>query len=212
VDRLRVFFESLAEEWDAQQPPNRDEILRQMLAPFDIALQSAQAILEVGTGTGALIPQLRAHAPTARLISIDLAETMLHYARQRCSSASLIQCDVHRLPFSSALIGLNAFDMVVCHNSFPHFVDPPTAIAEFVRVLRGDGHILIVHDLSREQVNAIHQGSRASVIHNDLLPPSTELAKMLENFGFEIIDYEDSESRYTMHARLLAHENAQRPL
>jgi demethylmenaquinone methyltransferase/2-methoxy-6-polyprenyl-1,4-benzoquinol methylase len=204
LDSLRAFFESLAEEWDAQQPPNRDEIIRQMLAAFDTALGSAKAILEVGTGTGALIPQLRVYAPAARIISIDMAEAMLHLARRRCLEASLVQCDVHRLPFSSALIGPNAFDIVISHNSFPHFTDPHVAIAEFARVLIRGGHILIIHDLGREQVNAIHQGSSNSVIHNDLLPPITELAKMLENFGFEIIDCEDSESRYTMHACLPA--------
>jgi ubiquinone/menaquinone biosynthesis C-methylase UbiE len=207
VDSVRAFFESLAEEWDAQQPPNRDEIMRQLLAAFDTALRSAKAILEVGTGTGALIPQLRVYAPAARIISIDLAETMLHYARRRCSSASLVQCDVHRLPFSSASIGTNAFDLVICHNSFPHFDDPHAAIDEFARVLIEDGHMLIIHDLGREQVNAIHQGSSASVIRDDLLPPIGELAKMLENFGFEIVGFEDSESRYTMHVRLRACEH-----
>ena len=204
MDNLRAFFEALAEEWDARQPPNRDEIMRQMLVAFDAALRSAKAILEVGTGTGALIPRLREYAPTARIISIDLAEAMLHRARRRCSSASLVQCDVHRLPFSSASTGPNAFDRIICHNSFPHFVDPHAAIKEFARVLIGEGHMLIMHDLSREQVNAIHRGSNSSVIHNDLLPPIAELAKMLENFGFEIVDYEDSDSRYTMHACLPA--------
>ena len=204
MDSLRAYFESLAEEWDAQQPINRDEIMRQMLAAFDTALGSAKAILEVGTGTGALIPQLRLYAPAARIISIDLAATMLHYARRRYSSAYLVQCDVHQLPFPSTSIGPNAFDVVICHNSFPHFADPHAAIAEFVHVLMEDGHLLILHDLGREQVNAIHQGSSNSVIHNDLLPPVTRLAKMLEGFGFVIIDYEDTESRYTLHARLPA--------
>lgn len=207
MDNLRAFFESLADDWDAQQPPNRDEILRQMLAAFDTALGSAKAILEVGTGTGALIPQLRSYAPAARIISVDMAEAMLHHARRRCSKASLVQCDVHRLPFLSASIGPNAFDTVISHNSFPHFVDPHVALAEFARVLIRGGHMLIMHDLGREQVNAIHQGSSNSVIHNDLLPPIIELAKMFETFGFQIIDCEDSESCYTMHARLPARES-----
>jgi len=208
VDSLRAFFESLAIEWDAQQPSNRGEVLRQILVPFDAELRAANAILEVGTGTGALIPQLRARAPAAHLVSIDLAEAMLQRARKRCPDASLIQCDVHRLPFSSVSIGLGAFDLVICHNSFPHFVEPPVAIAEFVRVLRRDGCLLIMHDMGRDQVNAIHRESHTSVIHNDLLPPGEELAKMLENVGFEIINYEDSESRYIMHA--CQHDNTRK--
>jgi trans-aconitate methyltransferase len=84
---LRAFFEDLAERWDAQQPPDRQEVLHRLLGPFAAELGAAQAILEVGSGTGALIPYLRERAPAARLVSIDLAHAMLWRARRRCPPA-----------------------------------------------------------------------------------------------------------------------------
>jgi ubiquinone/menaquinone biosynthesis C-methylase UbiE len=203
VNGPRAFFESLADEWDANQPPGRVEVLRRMLAPFETELRVAESILEVGTGTGALIPRLQERAPNARIVSIDLAQAMLSHARQRCPDSSLVQCDVHRLPFPSGSIELG-FTWVICHNSFPHFVHPPAALDDLARVLCRDGHLLIVHDLSREQVNAIHQGMQDSVVHNDLLPRGVELARMLEDHGFEVLHFEDSARRYAMHARISA--------
>jgi ubiquinone/menaquinone biosynthesis C-methylase UbiE len=51
-----------------------------------------------------------------------------------------------------------AFDLAVCHNSFTHFADEPFALCELARVLASDNCLLILHDLSREQVGAIHIG------------------------------------------------------
>ena len=76
MNPLRTFFEDLAGRWDAQQPADRLEVLSQLLAPFAVMLDAAGVILEVGTGTGALIPCLKERAPAARLVSIDLAYDM----------------------------------------------------------------------------------------------------------------------------------------
>jgi ubiquinone/menaquinone biosynthesis C-methylase UbiE len=201
LDGRRAFFESLAEVWDSQQLPNRGEVLRRMLAPYAAELRVAKAILEVGTGTGALIPLLQASATAARLISIDMAGAMLQHARRRCPDALLVQCDVHRLPFASGSIE-SGFDWVICHNSFPHFEDPFSAAADMARVLCRGGHLLIVHDLGREQVNAIHRGIPNRFVKDDLLPGGVELAGMLARRGFTILQVEDSASRYAVHAQM----------
>ncbi|MGB9777331.1 MAG: class I SAM-dependent methyltransferase [Anaerolineae bacterium] len=178
ADPRRGFFERLAEEWDAQQPPDREERLRRLLASFAAELGAARAILEVGTGTGALIPLLREVSPAASIVSIDLAYGMLWRARRRCPHARLVQADAHALPFTPA-----TFDRIICHNVFPHFRAKPTALRELARVLRPGGLLLILHDLGREQVNAIHQAV-GGAIGGDRLPPGTELSRWLQRAGF----------------------------
>ena len=191
LNDLRAFFEDLAERWDAQQPPDRQAVLQGLLGPFADELGAARAILEVGSGTGALIPCLREHAPAARLISIDLAHAMLWRARQRCPDAALVQADVHRLPFQRT----GAFDLAVCHNSLPHFADVPAALCELARVLALGGRLLILHDLSRAEVNAIHGGVGPPVDH-DLLPPGEEIRQMLIRAGFSDVQVQDTEDHY----------------
>lgn len=192
MNDLRAFFEDLAERWDAQQPPDRQDVLRRLLAPFTAKLGTARAILEVGSGTGALIPCLRERAPAARLVSIDLAHAMLRRARRRCPDAALVQADVHRPPFIQQA---GAFDLAVCHNSFPHFADKPSALRELARVLAPGGRLLILHDLSRAEVNAIHGGT-GPPIHHDLLPPGEEARRMLLEAGFSDVWVEDVPAHY----------------
>jgi len=194
LNDLRAFFEDLAERWDAQQPPDRQDVLRRLLGPFAADLAAARAILEVGSGTGALIPCLCERAPAARLVSIDLAHVMLQHGQRRCPDARLVQADVHRLPFSLPG-GVTAFDLAVCHNSFPHFADMSSALRELARVLAPGGCLLILHDLSRAQVNAIHSGAGAPIQH-DLLPPGEETGMMLAQAGFINVQIQDTEDHY----------------
>lgn len=197
---LRDYFEQLAQSWDDLQPANRVEVLSQLLTPFESPLSSTQAILEVGTGTGALRIPLQERAPSATIVSIDLARAMLQRARQRCPTAILVQADVHHLPFRFTPPRHSGFDLVVCHNSFPHFADKPAALAELARILRPGGNLLILHDLSREEVNAIH-GAGGEAIQKDLLPPGSEVARMLKEARFTRVQVEDTEERYVVSGR-----------
>ena len=190
MNELRTHFELLAERWDGFQPPNRAEALRNLLAPFASLLASSTTILEVGTGTGALIPCLQERAPRAALISIDLAAQMLRRARQRCPDAAVIQADAQHPPFIAPY-----FDLIICHNSFPHFADKPGALGQLARLLRPVGHLLILHDLSRERVNAIHSSGGPAIQH-DLLPPGEETARMLMGAGLVKVRIEDTDARY----------------
>ena len=190
MDKLRDFFEDLALRWDDQQPPDRAIVLHKLLAPFASTLKESHAILEVGTGTGALIARIRERSPYATLVSIDLATEMLRRAQQRCSDSDLVQADAHFPPFTRS-----AFDLVICHNSFPHFSDKPAAITSLSETLQPGGHLLILHDLSRQEVNAIHSNG-GDAIKDDLLPPGDETRYLLLAHGFESIQVEDTPDHY----------------
>jgi demethylmenaquinone methyltransferase/2-methoxy-6-polyprenyl-1,4-benzoquinol methylase len=195
VSELRNHFEILAERWDGMQAPDRGERLRRMLAPVVPLCHASGSILEVGTGTGALIPCLQESAPSARVVSIDLAAEMLRRARRRCPGAAVVQADAHRPPFAAP-----RFDLVICHNSFPHFADKPAALVNLASVVRPGGHLLILHDLSRERVNAIHGGG-APAIQHDLLPPGDETGRMLARAGFSDVQVEDTDKGYMVTGR-----------
>lgn len=201
----REFFEALALEWDARQPPERAARLRALLAPFDSLLGDARAILEVGAGTGALTPLLRERAPEAHIVAIDWARAMLTRAQARAPFASCAQADVHALPLAAA-----RFDVVVCHGSFPHFRDQRAALRELERVLKPNAHLLILHDSGREKINAIHRGAHAAAIRADVLPASDTLRAWLEAAGFDEIRVEDAAERYSAIARAPRTESSSR--
>jgi ubiquinone/menaquinone biosynthesis C-methylase UbiE len=190
MNELRTHFELLAERWDDLQSPTRGQALRNLLAPFASLLASSTAILEVGTGTGALIPCLQERAPAVALVSIDLAAEMLRRACRRCPDAAVVQANAQHPPFVAP-----HFDLVVCHNSFPHFADKPGTLSQLARLLQPGGHLLILHDLSRERVNAIHSSGGPAIQH-DLLPTGEGTGRMLIDAGFVSVQVEDTAEHY----------------
>ncbi len=115
---------------------------------------------------------------------------MLRRAQAREGGALLAQADVHRLPFPTG-----TFDVVICHAVFPHFADKRRALAELRRALWPGGQLLILHDTSRETVNAIHREAGETVRH-DLLPPPWELEALLQAVGFTGVQGEEDEDYY----------------
>ncbi len=115
---------------------------------------------------------------------------MLRRARGRCPDARPVQADAHSLPFPTG-----AFDRAICHNVFPHFRDRRAALAELARVLRPGGLLLILHDLGRDEVNAIHRAA-GGAIGDDLLPPGTELSRLLRRAGFSEPEVWDTPEGY----------------
>jgi ubiquinone/menaquinone biosynthesis C-methylase UbiE len=192
----RLFFEHLAAEWDDRQPPERQNRLDALLSRFDAFIQDADLVLEVGTGTGGLLPILKKRYPKPGIIQIDFANAMLLRAQKNNNGDNLVQADAHKLPFLN-----NIFSVVICHNSFPHFKEKTVVLKEMRRVLQPGGAVLILHEQSREKVNYIHQHALAAEIHQDLLPSGEEIKELLQRAGSfpEII--EDVEDHYAVCAR-----------
>jgi SAM-dependent methyltransferase len=104
---------------------------RSVIAALD--LQSPCLVLDVGAGAGALVPHLRAAAPSATVVGIDPAREMLRVARHATALAS-IQGDAEALPLRAGSVDAALLAFVLFHLS-----DPASAMAEVARVLSADG-------------------------------------------------------------------------
>ncbi len=104
-------------------------------------------VLEVGTGTGLLLP---AYPPTvSEVVAIDIDPEMLARGASRGRpGVSLQQADVQQLPFPDA-----SFDVVVACLVFCSVKDPVRGLAELRRVLRPGGQLRML-----EHVRAPHSG------------------------------------------------------
>lgn len=101
-------------------------------------------VVEVAVGTGANLP----HYPAGvRLTAVDLDEAMLAKARTRASELGLAVdlgvADAMALPFDDA-----SFDTVVCTYALCGVPDVRGALAEFLRVLRPGGKLLLADHVS----------------------------------------------------------------
>jgi ubiquinone/menaquinone biosynthesis C-methylase UbiE len=98
------------------------------------------------------------------------------------------------LPF-----GCRSFPVIICHGVFPHFEDKSQALTDLRRVLQPGGQLIILHDISREQVNAIHH-ELPSPLSDDLIPPAGQMEAWLDQAGFIDVWVEDTPDYYLAEA------------
>lgn len=182
----REFFEQLAESWGDEEDTLRVKKILELINP-----RKWKKILDVGTGTGVLLPSL----PAGRVIGVDLSFKMLRKAREKFGSSShFIQGEAEHLPLID-----NFFDCVICFRSFPHFSKKEKALAEIHRVLKKDGRLYIAHTASREEVNSFHT-NLGHVVSGDQIPDDSQMRRMFENAGFHEIRVVDQENLYIVSA------------
>jgi len=112
-------------------------VIGPMARPLLDALAAAEAelVLDLGCGTGDLLPHLRAAFPASQTVGVDRAEGMVRIA-QRSSGGALAVMDGQEL----ALAG-ETFDVAVAAFMLFHLPDPTAGLREIRRVLRGGGAV-----------------------------------------------------------------------
>lgn len=122
------------------------------------ALRSGEVVLDPGCGTGWQAAGLRRAAPEVTVLGADVSAGML--ARARAAGAGpLLQADATRLPLAAGSV-----DLVVTRGVLHHLPDVVGALAEWRRVLRPGGAVVVVS----EPTPAVER--HGSVLVRGLLP------------------------------------------
>jgi ubiquinone/menaquinone biosynthesis C-methylase UbiE len=172
------FFNNLAERWDAMEREDIGQRLARVVA--EAAVHPGQHILDVGTGTGVLIPYLlEAMQEEGPILAIDISSGMMEVAGRKAFPANVdfLQADIAESGLSE-----NRYDRIFCNAVFPHFTDKPKALSEIRRLLKPGGRLVISHPIGREAVNSLHQGA-GEVVAEDRVPPAKVMISLLEAAG-----------------------------
>jgi SAM-dependent methyltransferase len=103
-----------------------------------VGINQALRVLDVGCGTGALLPELLDQAP-GRVYGLDISADHLSEAARNSKGALLLQADAHLPPFARA-----SFDLVLCHYLLLWLADPSAALGFLIRLLRPEGALLVL--------------------------------------------------------------------
>lgn len=184
------FFEERAAIWDKITVHDHQKVER---ITSLLGMKGDEMILDVGTGTGIMIPFYEKHLTTGRVCAIDYSEAMIEQARKKYPEPD------HPLVFYRVLDLYRAdfgpvFDLVVCYSCFPHFPDPLKAICVLGGCLKEGGRLVIAHSSSKEHINKVHMDG-GEEINTDFLPEMKVMKAMMEMTGMGM-EFEQDDSEY----------------
>lgn len=176
----RDLFNKLAENWD-QQDIVSPEKYRRIVSEAEI--EKGQNILDVGTGTGVLIPYLLEAEREINIFAIDFAEKMIEKFREKGFPSNVLPfvMDIRKTVFED-----NFFDRIIINSCYPHFEEKPSALKEIYRLLKKGGLVIISHPTGRRFVNELHKKTHP-LIEEDIIWDISTLREFIESFKFRFV-------------------------
>jgi ubiquinone/menaquinone biosynthesis C-methylase UbiE len=194
--KQKDFFNEKAEIWDEITVHNPEKV--QYISEL-LEIHSDDKILDIGTGTGIMIPFYEKHLVDGSVLAMDYSEKMIEIARSKYPTKdhpkiSFLVSDVYELKY------FEEFDLVVCYSCLPHFVDKPLSIQILSRALKKGGCLAVAHSDSADKINGVHMNGGVE-IKDDFLPSMKELRQMMRENGLAVKFERDDESYFICVAR-----------
>jgi ubiquinone/menaquinone biosynthesis C-methylase UbiE len=194
--KKQEFFNERAERWDEISVHNLEKV---QYITEKLEIQSNDKILDIGTGTGIMIPFYEKYLVDGSVVAVDYSEKMIEVARSKYPEkehprVSFRVCDVYKLEYDAD------FDLVVCYSCFPHFADQPLALKILTKALKKGGRLAVAHSDSAKKINGVHMNGGVEV-RNDFLPSMDRLKQMMKESGLTVTFERDDESYFVCIAK-----------
>lgn len=189
----KSFFDELAQTWDDNEVLSTPETIRNILSLVNI--QEGQEVLDLGTGTGVLLPYIAERiGTTGRITAVDYSSEMLKRAINKFSRLN-VPIEFLNIDFENENIE-GEYDRVVLYCVYPHLHTPVDTLKWLKKVnLKPDGTITIAFPCDNNFINNIHREKHS---HSDVLPTPYELAEFLKKEGLEAEVMADTPSAYVV--------------
>jgi demethylmenaquinone methyltransferase/2-methoxy-6-polyprenyl-1,4-benzoquinol methylase len=189
------FFNSLAEKWDESNHYDFEKI--ELLLRL-LNIKQGDRVLDVGTGTGVILPFLSKFTREENITAIDAAQKMIETAQKKfCGTKITFVCgDILDYPFAP-----DSFDHVICYSVFPHFEEKSKTIERISGILKTGGLFSILHSASKERINGVHIHARHEEINSDYLLPAARYIPLANKLSLSEEIMIDNNDMYMFAAR-----------
>lgn len=185
--RQRELFDDIVHVFEPPLPEGVPERLETIVAAASIA--PGECVLDVGSGTGILIPLIRAYRPGS-IVACDLSGKMLERLNRNYSGVKTVQADVRDLSLPDASV-----DAAFLNACYPNIADKKSAFANIARMMRTDGRMVISHPLGKTFIESLRKRSPFPL---DDFPTRPEAKRQLAPFGFVVRRFVDDPELYLL--------------
>jgi len=174
-NEMAAFFDKLAPAWDNAllKSGAREKLKSLMVMPPN------SMIADVGCGKGVILEHLLKTNPQ-KIFAIDVSGEMIRLAKESFNDDRIefINSDFYTAD-------LPVLDAVVFFNSYPHFIDKDGLVDKLAKMVKKDGVVIILHSLSRDEINGCHTGEKVSTLSVPLENAEVETVKFNGFFSLE---------------------------
>ncbi|MCH5241989.1 MAG: class I SAM-dependent methyltransferase [Muribaculaceae bacterium] len=186
----RSFFDTLSATWDDNEILSTPEKINLILD--EIGIKKNDDVLDLGTGTGVLLPFLaRRIGQEGSITAVDFSQGMLEKAKTKYSDLNPLPVFLN-LDFENETIP-GEYDHILLYSVYPHLHNPVETLKWLDKVnLKENGIISIAFPCGPDFINKIHRERHSD---SDFLPSASDLAKLLTQNGLNakmILDNDDS--------------------
>lgn len=191
IDRLnriqRDFFSGLIHVFD---PPLPDGVPARLEKIVDVAaIQKGNVVLDVGAGTGVLVPLIDRYKPKT-IYASDLSRAMLEHLGRRYPFVRTIVGDIR-----DVLLPDGSIDVVFMNACYPNIVDKNTTLGNIARMMKPGGRMVVSHPMGKSFIDGLKKRSPFPL---DDFPDRPEAEKQFRLQGFDIAEFIDETDLYIL--------------
>jgi ubiquinone/menaquinone biosynthesis C-methylase UbiE len=155
-------------------------------------------ILEPGCGTGRLTEILSNHVgQKGSVVALDISPKMVDEARTRTAARGNVE--IYLSPVESFPLGPDTYDLILCHQVFPHFEDKGKVLTSLSGSLKPGGRLIVIHFINSEEINDRHRKA-GTAVERDRMPKENEMQLFFDNAGLDISFILDDDLGYFLSA------------
>lgn len=186
----RDFFDNIAKEWDNIIEVNEEKI-NTLLSKLDI--KENERVLDVGTGTGVLIPFIKKLNKNGYIRGVDLSNGMIEVARKKYKHIPNLDFEI--IDVENEVIK-EKYNKIILYSMFPHLENKSKTIKTLVKNnLSENGKLMIAHSNSREFLNNMHKEKDEAVSEARLIPIDNQV-KLFEDIGLNVVEAFENDQMY----------------
>lgn len=195
-----AFFDAQVKAGWASDSYGEDELKKLDLLFNETGSLAGKKILEPGCGTGRLTEILSQKVgEKGKVVALDISPAMVEAARERLKEKEFKNTELFVSQIESFEAEPSSFDIILCHQVFPHIEDKAFCLKRFYDLLASDGEVAIFHFINFDEINNVHRKA-GTVVQNDMMPEQSEMERLFNDAGFTIKFIRNDQNGYFLMA------------